>query len=65
MICKMKEKRKALHLSQRELSARVGCSQELISKAERGLPISVTWAKKIAQELGMQWVDFFKDNESF
>ncbi|HZK85240.1 MAG TPA: helix-turn-helix transcriptional regulator [Desulfosporosinus sp.] len=44
--------------SQKELAEKVGISATIISDLERGKrPMSPTWARKIAQVVGLSWTD--------
>ncbi|WP_262395805.1 helix-turn-helix transcriptional regulator [Youxingia wuxianensis] len=60
MMGVLKEERIKQGLRQKNLAKMVGCSQQLISKAEQGIPISVIYAKKIAEVLGMDWKDIYE-----
>lgn len=56
---KVREARlRALIGSQRELGEKAGISATIISDLERGKrPMSPTWAKKIAEVVGLCWTD--------
>lgn len=56
-----KSLRKELKLSQMQLSMKVGCSQQLISKIEEGGDIKVSTAKRIAKVLNIDWKKFYED----
>lgn len=58
MIVLIKE-RKSRGMSQAKLAQHAGCSQQLISKAERGENISISQARKIANVLGINWKDLY------
>ena len=59
-----KEYRIKQRLTPKELAKLVGCSQVYIHKLESGERTpSVTVAKKIAKELGFDWVLFFEDEK--
>ena len=58
----MWKKRKEMGLKQSDVAKAIGSSQELISRAERGLSIQVATAKKIAKVLELDWTMFFDDD---
>lgn len=58
-------RRKEKGLTQAELAHRVGIAQRTVAAYEGGeRQPSVKVAKRIAQELGMDWTDFYTDGEA-
>jgi len=57
-------RRKEKGLTQAELAQRVGIAQRTVAAYESGeRRPSVEVAKKIAQELGIRWTDFYEEGE--
>lgn len=55
-------RRKEHRLTQAELAERVGIAQRTVAAYENGeRRPSVEVAKKLGQELGIPWTDFFED----
>ena len=58
----LKARRKALGLRQADLAQAAGISQSLVVKIELGeRKPSVKVAKRIAEVLGFDWTEFFKE----
>lgn len=58
-------RRKEKGLTQAELAQRVGIAQRTVAAYESGeRRPSVEVAKKIAQELGIRWTDFYEEGEA-
>lgn len=58
----LKEKRKAINLTQSDMAKLVGCSEQYYNmiENEKRTP-SVKTAKEIGRILNVEWVNFFKD----
>lgn len=56
-----KDLREEMKLSQVQLSQKLGCSQQLISKIEDGGDIKVSTAKQISNLLNIEWTRFYED----
>lgn len=53
--------RKEMNISQKQLSEITACSQQLISKIEKGGAIKITTAKQISKILNIDWKKFYED----
>lgn len=61
---KMARLRKDEGLTQAELAQRLGVSQRMVAACEAGeRRPSVDLAKRIDQELGLPWVEFYEEGE--
>lgn len=61
----LSEMRSAAGLTQAEVAARAGLTQQMYNYVENGRRRpSVSTAKKIAAVLGFAWTDFFDDDDA-
>ena len=51
--------RKAHGLTQTDLAKMLGCSQQLVSRIEKGHQIKIKSAKKFAEVLNIDWKKFY------
>lgn len=64
-MIEIKERRKDMKLTQMELSKLSGVSQSKISCCERGIQsVSIASAKRLAKVFGINWTEFFQDEEA-
>ena len=60
-MSRLKEIRKARNYTQCELAKAAGCSQEMISFAEKGGTMSVAMARRIGKVLQCEWWMLFDE----
>lgn len=60
----LRDRRLALGLTQEDLADRAGVSRSAVQDAERGEPVRVSTAKKLASVLQISWTCFYAEDSS-